>query len=124
MPFWIVYPVWSKDGTAGGTTAGTADDTQGTACDAGAEPQSDAGETPAEEFALPGQQTWDINQSSEAAILVCNRWTEVLGACDDRRIKTFLSKARTEAEGQILSFYIPMVKLPISSLQTRLSLSI
>lgn len=78
---------------------------------------------PEEEPDLPGQQTWGMPQPAaaetpvnapapqEAAAggdskIVASRWAEVLAACDDRRLKTFLNKTQTGAlEGDGFAIY-------------------
>ena len=59
-----------------------------------------------EEAPLPGQQSFNPNQNGGNALSVLGRWPEILEACDDRRIKTFLSKAQTGCEGDSFVIYV------------------
>ncbi len=78
------------------------------------EPQPEPTPQPMEETPLPGQQTFfeaagaagaeGVTQGGAA--LVKANWQTVLNACDDRRLKVFLSKAQAEAEeGDNLAIY-------------------
>lgn len=62
-------------------------------------------ETEEQEAPLPGQQSFIPNQNGGNALSVLGRWPEVLEACDDRRIRTFLSKSQTGCEGETFMIY-------------------